>query len=91
MINEVMSISQSKCSKSKFTEILDPHTYPHPHPHNSTRYPQPATFSQTRYKTATGQRSFLYRTVTNWNSLPSSIKLSPSINIFKRKLRNYLL
>ena len=44
-----------------------------------------------RYKTATGQRSFLYRAVTIWNSLPSSIKLNPSINIFKRKLRNYLL
>ena len=44
-----------------------------------------------RYKTATGQRSFLYRAVTIWNNLPSDIKLSSSMNIFKRKLKNHLL
>ena len=43
-----------------------------------------------RYKTATGQRSFIYRAVTIWNRLPESIKLSASINIFKRRLRKYL-
>ena len=44
-----------------------------------------------RYKTATGQRSFLYRAVTIWSNLPSDIKLSSSMNIFKRKLINHLL
>ena len=44
-----------------------------------------------RYKTATGQRSFLYRAVTIWNNLPSDIKLSSTMNIFKRKLINHLL
>ena len=44
-----------------------------------------------RHKTATDQPSFLYRTVTIWNNLPSHIKLSSSTNIFKRKLINYLL
>ena len=44
-----------------------------------------------RYKTATGQRSFLYCTVTIWSNLPSDIKLSSSMNIFKRKLINHLL
>ena len=44
-----------------------------------------------RYKTATGQRSFLYRAVTIWNNFPSAIKLSSSMNIFIRKLINYLL
>ena len=43
-----------------------------------------------RYKTATGQRSFIYRAVTIWNRLPESIKLSASIDIFKRRLRKYL-
>ena len=43
------------------------------------------------YKTATGQRSFLYRAVTIWNNLPSDIKLSSTMNIFKRKLINHLL
>ena len=44
-----------------------------------------------RYKTATGQRSILYRAVTIWNKLPSDIKLSPSTNIFRRKLKNHVL
>ena len=44
-----------------------------------------------RYKTATGQRSFLYCAVTIWNNLPSDIKLSPSTNIFRRKLKNHVL
>ena len=44
-----------------------------------------------RYKTATGQRSFLYRAVTIWNNLPRDIKLSSSMSIFKRKLKNHLL
>ena len=44
-----------------------------------------------RYKTSTGQRSFLYRAVTIWNNLPRDIKLSPSTNIFKRKLKNHVL
>ena len=43
------------------------------------------------YKTATGPRSFLYHAVTIWNNLPSDIKLSSTINIFKRKLINHLL
>ena len=43
------------------------------------------------YKTTTGQRSFLYRAVTIWNNLPSDIKLSSTINIFKRTLINHLL
>ena len=44
-----------------------------------------------RYKTATGQRRFLYRAVTIWNNLPSDIKLSPSMNIFRCKLKNHVL
>ena len=44
-----------------------------------------------RYKMAMGQRSVLYCAVTIWNNLPGDIKLSSSINIFKRKLINYLL
>ena len=43
------------------------------------------------YKTATGQRSFFYRAVTIWNNLPRDTKLSPSMSIFKRKLKNHLL
>lgn len=42
-------------------------------------------------RTATGQRSFYYRSVTLWNNLDNSLKLSSSLDIFKRHLRNSLL
>ena len=42
------------------------------------------------YKTTTDQRSFLYRVVTIWSSLPSDIK-SSLMNTFKHKLKNHLL
>ena len=38
------------------------------------------------YKMATGQRSFLYPTVTIWNNLLSDIKLNSLMDIFERKL-----
>ena len=43
------------------------------------------------FKTATGQKTFYYRTVTLWNSLDASFKLSRSAHIFKRSLRHSLL
>ena len=43
------------------------------------------------FRSATGQRTFYYRAVSLWNELPENIKCSSSINIFKHKLRKYLL
>lgn len=43
------------------------------------------------YKSAAGQRTFLYRAVTLWNSLPSSITDNTNLACFKRDLKNYLL
>ena len=43
------------------------------------------------FRTASGQRTFYYRTVKLWNNLISSLKLSPSVKIFKRSLRRQLL
>ena len=42
-------------------------------------------------KTATGQRTFHYRTVKNWNTLDPSLKLCKSIKQFKAKLKEKLL
>ena len=42
------------------------------------------------YKSAAGQRSFLYRSVTMWNSLPTAITDCNSLEMFKRKLKDYL-
>ena len=42
-------------------------------------------------KSATGQRSFYYRTVKIWNTLDPSLKLSKTLQEFKRKLKNFLL
>ena len=43
------------------------------------------------FKTTTGQRTFFYRTVSLWNSLETNLKLSESLDIFKRRLRGKLL
>ncbi|CAH3111785.1 unnamed protein product [Porites lobata] len=46
------------------------------------------------FRTASGQRTFYYRTVKLWNkvnNVESFVKLSPSVEIFKRSLRSQLL
>ena len=43
------------------------------------------------YKTASGQRSFYYHTVSLWNSLDTSLKLSDSVHIFKKNMKTQLL
>ena len=45
----------------------------------------------TLFRTASGQRTFYYRTVKLWNNLQSFLKLSPSVEIFKRSLRIQVL
>lgn len=42
------------------------------------------------YKSAAGQRSFLYRSGTMWNSLPTAITDCINLAMFKRKLKDYL-
>lgn len=42
------------------------------------------------FKTASGQRTFYYRTVSIWNSLESNLKLCSNEIIFKKRLRNKL-
>ena len=43
------------------------------------------------FRTASGQRTFYYRTVKLWNNLESFLKLSPSVKSFKHSLRSQLL
>ena len=43
------------------------------------------------FKTASGQRTFYYRTVGLWNNLDSLFKSSRSVQVFKRTLKNKLL
>ena len=43
------------------------------------------------FKSASGQRSFYYRTVKIWNSLDNEFKLSKDVLSFKRKLKSKLL
>ena len=42
------------------------------------------------YKTATGQRTFYFRTVELWNSLASTLKLKPTLKDFKLCLKRSL-
>ena len=42
------------------------------------------------FRTASGQRTFQYRATSLWNELQPSLKLSPSVTVFKRLLRQKL-
>ena len=42
------------------------------------------------YQSAAGQRTFLYRAIKLWNSLPREITAADSLRTFKRKLREFL-
>ena len=43
-----------------------------------------------RYKSAAGQRTFFYRAVTLWNSLPCSVTDNITLTGFKRDLKEHL-
>ena len=43
------------------------------------------------FKTASGQRTFYYRTIGLWNNLDPFLKSSRSVQVFKRILKNRLL
>ena len=42
------------------------------------------------YKSASGQRTFLYRALNFWNSLPRDIRECDNLPIFKRHLKEFL-
>ena len=42
-----------------------------------------------RFNLSTSQNSFVFQSIKSWNSLPSSIKNSSNIRIFKLKLKKY--
>ncbi len=43
------------------------------------------------FSSAVGQRSFVYRAVSIWNSLPADITVCDNLNVFKRKFYKFLL
>ena len=42
------------------------------------------------FRTASGQRTFYYRSVTLWNDFKNNLKLCSSVDVFKRLLRRDL-
>ena len=42
-------------------------------------------------RTSLAQRSFRYRAAKLWNTIPSKVKHSPTLNSFKRSIKNWLL
>ena len=54
----------------------------------NTRYKNNLNISA--YKSASGQRTFLYRAMSFWNSLPCEIRECDSLPIFKRHLKEFL-
>ena len=42
------------------------------------------------YKSSSGQRTFLYRAMSFWNSLPHEIRERDNLSIFKRHLKEFL-
>ena len=54
----------------------------------NTRYKNNLNISA--YKSASGQRTFLYRAMSFWNSLPLEMRECDNLPIFKRHMKEFL-
>lgn len=70
--------------KVKFNSLLPSHNY-------DTRQISNSHFNVPAFNKSTSQRSFFYNSTKLWNSLPSDVKVCPSVDSFKRRLKGYLL
>jgi len=62
-----------------------------PHHDHGTRFNDGNNYSIPFYSKSKCQRSFLFQAVKVWNSLPSNLKLSVNVKLFKNNLKIHLL
>ena len=68
-----------------FTQISEFHQY------NTRSASRGDLFLVRRNTMQYGLRSICFNGVKSWNTIPSNIRNSPSVSIFKKKLKNFLL
>ena len=61
-----------------------------PPPRSPRSTPDDTLLQKPRFKKAFGERSFAFAAPTLWNPLPMDIKRSPSLDIFKKRLKTHL-
>ena len=66
------------------SQSLQSHSAFHDFNTRNRNNPAVPSFAQSR-----SQRSFLYRSVREFNSLPHDLKISRNLNVFKSKLKNH--
>ena len=71
-----------------FSELINEFIPNHRH---ETRFIVNQNFNLPNINLSRCRKSFIYDSIVIWNSLPLNVRLSPHINSFKRKLKEYLL
>jgi len=66
------------------------HTLLHPYSTRTLRSTNQFFFNMPWFSTEFGKRSFSYLAPTVWNWLPLNIRLSPTLDTFKRRLKTHL-
>ena len=72
-----------KALTEKLNELRPAHSYP-------TRFDIALNFNVPKFNKSTTHRSFLYRGISLWNSLPVDLKRCDTLFSFKRRLKDYL-
>ena len=86
------AIMAFKCMTGQAPEYLTSEFITREHPEVSERTTRSSQeLNIPLFRTASGQRTFYYRPVKLWNNLESFLKLSTSVEIFKRSLKSQLL
>jgi hypothetical protein len=84
---KVYKILTNEC-QSYFVERIRNEQIPHDY---STRFKVNESFVTPLYKKSMCQRSLMFRGIHFWNELPLRIRKEPSIHVFKKLLKSYLL
>jgi hypothetical protein len=68
--------------------LTPPGSPPTPHPPTRSTYkPHPAAYQLLSCRTAYRKQSFFPHTITEWNSLPAEVALSPTMEGFKSRIK----
>ena len=88
----LLIVYKSLCGQapSYITELLQLKVQPHSHSLRSSNDILLLQIPHSKTKITLGDRAFAIAAPKLWNSLPFEIRSSPSVNVFKSKLKSYL-
>ena len=80
---KIINANSPSYLKDQFTKLCEQNSYNLRERETKVKFPQP--------KTEQFRNSFRFRAAVKWNSLPDHIRLSKSLEAFKREIASYCL